>query len=296
MKNLASKEVKIGIAFVVSLFILYFGINFLKGVNIFKPTNSYIVAFDDVTGLTLSSPVVVNGFQVGLVSSMHLDEKTNKVNVEMNLNKGVRIPKGSKVRLDVSLLGNASLMIEQNLATTEMYTTDDIIEGSRVHGAMEAVSTQMIPEFVALLPKIDSILVGVNNIVNSPALMQSVNNAEAITENIKQSTQQLNVLMASVNKDVPVITGNLKTVSNDVAAMGSKLNAMDLNSTYNSLDATLKNVEQLSVKLNQKDNSLGLLLNDRQLYDSLNVTIGNASLLLKDVKENPGKYINVKVF
>lgn len=296
MKNLASKEVKIGIAFVVSLFILYFGINFLKGINIFKPTNSYIVAFDDVTGLTLSSPVVVNGFQVGLVSSMHLDEKTNKVNVEMNLNKGVQIPKGSKVRLDVSLLGNASLMIEQNLATTEMYTTDDIIEGSRVHGAMEAVSTQMIPEFVALLPKIDSILVGVNNIVNSPALMQSVNNAEAITENIKQSTQQLNVLMASVNKDVPVITGNLKTVSNDVAAMGSKLNAMDLNSTYNSLDATLKNVEQLSVKLNQKDNSLGLLLNDRQLYDSLNVTIGNASLLLKDVKENPGKYINVKVF
>lgn len=296
MKKLASKEIKIGIAFIACLFILYFGINFLKGINVFKPSNSYIVLFDDVSGLTLSSPVLVNGYQVGLVYSMQLSSNGKEVVTTLNLNEGVRIPKDSKVKLDVSPLGGATIIIEQNPLRNEFISPQDTIRGEKVHGMLDAISKDMIPQVNQLLPKIDSILSGLRILVNSPALTQSVNNMERITSNLETSTAQLNNLVGTLNKDVPAITKNLTTVSNDVADVTKQFKSMDFVKTYNSVDSTLHNVQHLSNKLNEKNNSLGLLLNDRQLYDSLNVTVGNASLLLKDIKENPSRYINVKVF
>ncbi|MFV0468158.1 MAG: MlaD family protein [Dysgonomonas sp.] len=296
MKKLASKEIKIGIAFIACLFILYFGINFLKGINVFKPSNSYIVLFDDVSGLTLSSPVQVNGYPVGLVYSMQLSSDGKNIITTLNLNEGVRIPKDSKVKLDVSPLGGATIIIEQNPLRNEFISPQDTIRGEKVHGMLDAISNDMIPQVNQLLPKIDSILSGLQILVNSPALTQSVNNIERITSNLETSTAQLNNLVGTLNKDVPVITKNLNTVSGDVANVTKQFKSMDFVKTYNSVDSTLHNVQQLSNKLNEKNNSLGLLLNDRQLYDSLNVTVGNASLLLKDIKENPSRYINVKVF
>lgn len=297
MKKKFSKEVKIGIAFVVALFVLYFGINFLKGINIFKPSNSYTVVFDDVTGLTLSSPVVLNGFQVGLVYSMELENDTaNKVAVIINLDKGVKLNKGSKVRLDVSLMGNATVILEQNPYTEEYYTMDDRIPGVRIAGMMESIGADVLPQVGALVPKIDSILMGLQLLVNNPALVKSLENVEIITSDLATSSKQLNQMMLSLNKNIPTMTNNMTTVSKDLAGMTSQLKSIDLASSYNSIDSTLRNVQGLSNKLNSKDSSLGLLLNDRELYDSLNVTISNASLLLKDVKENPSRYINVKVF
>jgi len=104
------------------------------------------------------------------------------------------------------------------------------------------------------------------------------------------------VMMSSLNKDVPAITGNLSKMSNDLTNVSGKLSNLDIEATYQAVDSTMKNIQNLSSKINSKDNSIGLLLNDRQLYDSICGTINNASLLLKDVKENPSRYINIKVF
>jgi phospholipid/cholesterol/gamma-HCH transport system substrate-binding protein len=297
MKKIFSKEVKIGIAFIAALFILYYGINFLKGINIFKPTNSYIVVFDDVTDLSLSSPVLLNGYKVGLVYSMELiNTKDQKIAVTVNLDKGVKIPTDSKVKLDISLMGNASVIIDKNPYTTSYYNSNDTLQGIRIKGLMESMSATVVPQVTELVPKLDSIMSGLQTIVNHPALTKSLDNIEIITSEMTATTRQLNQMMATLNKDIPTISNNMSVASNDLTAMTGQFKSMDFISTYNSVDSTLKNVQDLTTKLNSKNSSLGLLLNDRQLYDSLNVTIGNASQLLKDVKENPSKYINVKVF
>ena len=97
-----SKEVKIGMAFVIAIFILYYGISFLKGINLFRPSNSYMVVFDDVAGLTQATPVTLNGYPIGLVSSMKLDtEHGNRIITYLDMNKGVQLPKGSQMILDV---------------------------------------------------------------------------------------------------------------------------------------------------------------------------------------------------
>ncbi len=291
-----SKEVKIGIAFVIAIFLLYYGISFLKGINIFKSSNSYIVVFDDVTGLTQATPVTLNGFKVGLVSSMKLDPNNPKrVGAFLDMDKGMKIPKDSKMSLDVSVLGSANIILETNPYTKEYVSSSDTIIGARKKGMMDAADT-MLPQIQQLLPKIDSILTGIQTLVNSPALTQSLSDVNEITGDLAKSTKQLNSMMGALNKEVPVITGNLSKMSNDLTNVSGQLNQVDLVSTYKSVDMTMKNIEGLSSKLNSKDSSLGLLLNDRQLYDSINGTISNASLLLKDVRENPSKYINIKVF
>lgn len=291
-----SKEFKIGIAFVLALFLLYFGISFLKGVNIFKPSNSYVVVFDDVTGLTKSTPVTVNGFNIGLVSDIKLDaENPTKILTYINLQKDIKIPKGSKLFLDVSALGNSSLMLEFNQSSTDYLHPTDTIYGVRKAGLMDAAG-EFVPQLGNLIPKIDSILTGIQLLVNNPALNESLTNVNLITSELASSSKQLNLLLNNMNKDVPMMTNNLKSITHDLSETTKQLNQIDLAAASQSIGSTLKNIENLSSKLNSKDNSVGLLLNDRQLYDSLNITISNASLLLKDVKENPQRYINVKVF
>ncbi len=291
-----SKEVKIGIAFIIAMFLLYYGISFLKGFNLFKPSNTYIVVFDNVAGLTQATPVTINGFQVGLVSSMELDpENPNRIITYLNMDKGLKIPKGSKMYLDVSMLGTASILMETNPYTTEYISNSDTIIGTRKKGMLDAAD-KMVPQIQDLLPKIDSILTGINTLVNSPALSQSLSDVNQMTADLAKSTKQLNIMMASINKDIPVVTGNLSTMSNDLTGLTKQFKQMDIASTYKTVDSTMKNIQQLSTKISSKDSSLGLLLNDRNLYDSINSTLNNASLLLKDVRENPSRYINVKVF
>jgi len=288
MSKKISKEVKIGIAFILALVILYFGISFLKGVNIFKPAHSYRISFDDVTDLTVSTPVLLNGYQIGLVNSMAMDENTKKIVVNINLNKDIKIPVGSEFKIDGGMLGGAKLILTLKEGVNNYYTSDDIIAGKREKGLLDTAAG-IVPEVSGLLPKIDSILTGIQIIVAHPAMSSSLNNVDAITANLKTSTQELNRLMATLNQDVPSITSNFAQASEELT---DKVMSLDINS----INVTLKNIENLSDRFNAKDNSVGLLLNDRQLYDSINSTLNNASLLLKDLKENPGRYINVKVF
>lgn len=214
-----SKEVKIGMAFVIAIFILYYGISFLKGINLFRPSNSYMVVFDDVAGLTQATPVTLNGYPIGLVSSMKLDtEHGNRIITYLDMNKGVQLPKGSQMILDVSMLGSATIIVKESDNKTEFISPSDTIIGIRNKGMLDAAGG-MIPQIQNLMPKIDSILTGINVLVNNPALSQSLSDVNQITGDLAKTTKQLNVMMAALNKDVPTITGNLSQASTDFATM-----------------------------------------------------------------------------
>ncbi len=294
MKKIFTKEAKIGIVSIISLALLYFGINYLKGINLFKPANHYEVIFTNVKDVTVSSPVFVDGFKVGLVRSLSLDYQTlDKITVDISLEKEMKINKGSYITISKSFLGGAELHIHLNKYVSDYYTPGDTIEGRLAPDIMGTVEKEMLPQVVNLLPKIDSIMTGVQTLLNHPALAQSFANIERTTANLEKSTNQLNGLLL---KDVPVIVSNLKTVTNDFAAVSSELKGIDFNRTFNSINATLDNLKLTTEKLNSPENSLGLLLNDKQLYENLNSTADNASKLLLDLKQNPKRYVHFSVF
>ncbi len=294
MKKIFTKEVIIGITAIISLVILYFGLNYLKGINIFKPTNHYYVQFKNIPELQKSSAVYVDGFQVGIVSAIEYNyDQPENITVQISLNKSMKIQSGSYVELSSSLTAGASLHIVLNKYVTTYCSIGDTITGNLRVGPMDKVTNEIIPQVSSLLPKIDSILTGLDRLVNHQALQQSVDYIEQTTHNLALASTQLNALM---RQDIPVIVHNFKDISNDLTIISGNFKRLDFETTLTQLNSTLDNVEKVSLKLNSNDNSIGLLLNDRTLYDNLNNVSENASSLLIDLQAHPKKYVKLSLF
>ena len=294
MKTVFTKEAKIGLVSIVSLALLYLGINYLKGVNLFKPVNHYYVAFSNVKGVTVSSPVFVEGFKVGLVREISYDyDTTGKISVLVSLEDKMRINKGSYITVVNSFLGGAELHIHLNTFVDDYFKSGDTIEGRMESDMMTAVQENLLPSIERMMPKLDSILGGLQTLVNHPALTQSLAHVEQTTASLAHSSRQLDQMLA---KDVPVIVENLKGITTNFESVSGQLKELDLAGTMRTVNATLANLKLTTDKLNSADNSLGLLLNDRQLYDNLNGTMENASLLLLDLREHPKRYVHFSLF
>ncbi|MEG1543645.1 MAG: MlaD family protein [Tannerellaceae bacterium] len=294
MKNLFTKEAKIGLVTIVSLALLYFGINYLKGINLFQPANHYYVAFNNVKDVTISSPVFVEGFKVGLVRSINYDyDAIDKITVEISLEKEMKINKGSYITIVKSLLSGAELHIRLNKYVDDYMITGDTIEGRMGEDMMEAVQDKILPGVESILPRIDSLLCSLQAIVSHPSLAQSLTHIERTTSNLEASTRQLNRLLI---KDVPGIVSDLQIITTNFADISTGLKTLDLATTVNTMNATLSNLKMTTEKLNSTDNSMGLLLNDKTLYNNLNSTADNASKLLFDLKQNPKRYVHFSVF
>ncbi len=296
------KNILIAVTVIASLCLLYWGIEFLKGVNMFKPANFYYAKFEKVDGLVEAAPVMINGYPVGQVREIKYDFATNEISVMLAMNRDLKIPKGSSAHIVSSITGASTL--ELRLAGgTDYYQVGDEIQGEKSAGLMDKVSTEVMPQVSGILPKVDSIMGGVNALVANPALQMSISRLDAITQQLAQSSQQLNLLLSNLNKSVPGvmnnvtgITGNLTHASDNLNVMSGNLKALPLDSTLNQINATIANLQALTAKLNEPNSSLGLLLNDQSLYNNANQTIADLDSLFVDIKKNPKRYINVKLF
>ena len=290
-----SKNVKIGIAFLVSLVMIYFGLNFLKGVNVFQKQNSYIAVFDNVNSLNVSSPVLVNGYQIGLVNSITMME-TDSMNlaVEIRLDKGFKVKKGSKLEFNSDFLGSSSVSLLNNPYSTEFISPGDTIEGTRAVGLMDGVA-KVIPKTDSIMSRIDSVSIALQNLATDPAWLSAIESMSGTMKQLQASSISLRNVMTELEKDLPNIADNLSTVSTDFRKISGNLAAIDIESTFKSVDSTVVNLKHLSESLTSTDNSLGKLTNDTQLHDSLTSTINSATQLLQDIRENPEKYLSIRL-
>jgi phospholipid/cholesterol/gamma-HCH transport system substrate-binding protein len=297
MKKIFSKEVIIGLVTTTSLFVLYFGLNYMKGINLFKPTNHYYVLMPNVSELQKSSPVFIDGFKVGIVNSIQYkfdDLNTNNIVVQISLDENIKLKSGSYAELKSGLTSGAYLNLVINRQAAVPYCqVGDTIEGISTTGLMDQLSAKLLPQIENLIPRLDSILSGIQVLVNHPALTQSLNHIETTTANLQNSSGQLDRLLS---KDVPVIVSNLNKVSSDFTVVSDRLKELDLQATLAKVDRVMQNIDQISKQLNSRDNTLGLLLNDRSLYDHLDSTARNASDLFLDIREYPKNYVHFSIF
>ncbi len=293
MKNL-TKEVKIGFAAILSLLLLYYGINYLKGINLMKPANYYYIVFEDVTGLTVSSPVYINGYKAGLVRSLEYDyANPGHVIVEIAMDKELSISKGTTAEYRSDLMGTAAVNLTLNLQNRDCFIPGDTLPNKQNVSLMQKVEKDVVPKLTQIMSRMDTVLAGLQAVVQNPALNQSINNLEATTSELSKTSASLNKMMSN---DVPVVIGNLITMSKDFTAVSGNLKQVDFARTMISVDSTLNNLKTLSSKLNRSDNTLGLLIRDRLLYDNLSATAGSANQLIIDLKENPKRYVHFSVF
>lgn len=291
-----TKEVKIALVAIAGVVVLFFGMNFLKGLNIFSSEDNYYVQFSDITGLSSSSPVYADGFKVGVVKDVIYDyTHTEGSKVLIGVDKQLRIPQGSSAEIVSDMLGNVKVNLLLANNPREKVAPGGLIKGMINDGAMGKLQ-DMVPAVEKMLPKLDSIMTSLNAILADPAIRQSLHNVQTITDNLTTSTAQLNTLMAGLNKNVPGMMAKANNVLDNTETLTANLAAVDVASTMRQVDQTIANVQQLTAKLNSKEGSLGLLMNDTQLYDNLNSTMRNADSLVIDLRQHPKRYVHFSVF
>ena len=291
-----TKEIKIALVAIVGILVMYFGINFLKGMNLFSTTNAYYMTFDDIQGLGASTPIYADGYKVGTVDGLEYDYKENgPIKVKVDIIKDLRIPQGSKAEIVKDLMGNlqVNLLLANN--PRERVEPGGIIPGA-VNGGMMDKAANLVPVVEKMLPKLDSILTSVNALLADPALAASLHNVETITSNLTVSTRELNTLMAGLNKQVPGMIGKANGVLDNTNRLTANLASLDVQGTLNKVNQTLESAHQFTEKLNSNQGSLGLLMNDTKLYDNLTSTMGHADSLVIDLKAHPKRYVHFSVF
>ena len=294
--NKFSKEIQIALVAIVGLVVLFIGLQFLKGLNLFSTDSRYFVKFDNISGLSVSSPVYANGYRVGVVEEIIFDyEKRGDIVAVVGVDKKLRLPQGSFAEIASDLLGNIKLELIFGSDASTLMAPGDTLTGGLQLGAM-ARAADMIPQIEKMLPKLDSILASVNTLLADPALANSLHNVDQITADFTKTTKELNLLTASINRQMPEILQNANGVLANTNKLTGNLNDLDIAATMGHVNTTLQNVEQMTAMLNSKEGTLGLLMRDPSLYWNLNSTMMHADSLMIDLKSHPKRYVHFSVF
>lgn len=306
MKKLAKREISIGLSVIVAILILIFGIDFLKGINLFRPANFYMAYYDNVDGLDVSAPVKVNGYKVGQVREINFDyANPGKSEVVLALNKNLHLPVDSRAIIKASLMGEAYIEIDVGKEASMIPVGGDVptVQGG---GILDGLSDELMPKITRTLTVVDSLLVNLNSVVSDPALKSSVINLEGISNNILGASHGLDQLM---NRQVPSIINNangivsnfnqvmyrVDTISGNLVVLTDQLNRMPLTQTVEGLNATVANLESFSSQLKNQNSTLGKLMNDPELYNRINNVAASVDSLIVDIKRNPKRYISIKL-
>lgn len=276
-----SRELKVGILAIVCLGILYFGFNFLKGVNIFSPTKVYVGQFDRMNGLTAQSPVYIKGYQVGLVEAIQYDfSRTPAFTVVVSIDKAIELPRGTEMALvSDGLLGGGAIELQlPALMNRAMpYQDGDTLITQIVPGLMDNLQTGLLAQLDSVLTEATNLLATLNNEVEQGSLHTTLQNIEHITNNLTVSGRDIRQLthtqLPDLMRKVDQTMAGLQTIVTDVQAA-------DLQSIILSLDSTIAVLNQA---LQSEDGTLGLLLNDTQLHDNLNTTLKNLDAAVLNV-------------
>ncbi|MDE6344361.1 MAG: MlaD family protein [Muribaculaceae bacterium] len=298
MSRIIRKETVIGACTVIAICILFFGIEYLKGINIFKPANYYYVSYTNVNGLAISSPVTVNGFKVGLVHDIQYEyDNPGHVLVELNLDKKLRIPKGTIAMIQSDLLGTASVVLQMGTAP-DAHPVGDHLIGKTDAGMMGAIGESLLPSVESIIPKVDTLLVSVNRLTSDSSLLAAIGRLDAISRSIDRTRRNIDASVAKLPgtmDNVNGITSNINQISQNLATVSDELKGLPLKSMMEKANTTMANLSQVTGELNNPNSTLGLLLHDRALYDNLNSAMADLDSLFVDIKRSPKRYISIKL-
>ena len=296
-KNFFTREVRVGIMAVVAIFVLYFGLNFLKGVDIFSPINYYYATYDNIGGLVPSSPVYVKGYKVGQVEEVKYDFTIQEsFVVKISVSKDIKLPKGSKIELyDDGLMGGKAIQIvfEPLKGDYAAYASGDTIESQIGGGLMAQLSGELMPKIESISTQADSLLRSVRVLIESKEIKNSLTSIEKTTTDLATTSAQLKKIM---NKDVPNVLSDVNTVTGDLKKVSGNLSKIDFAATFASIDYTIKNLNLMTDKINSGEGSIGMLLNNKDLYVNLSNTAASADQLIIDLKNNPKRYVHFSLF
>lgn len=310
-----NNETKIGLLAVAGVAVLIIGFNFLKGKNLFKKEKFVYAFYDDVQGLTQSNPVVINGLQVGNIAKLDGGKDVKRIKVSVNFTEDINIPKNSVAFINPNLLGSTSLEIKLGNSNVYLKPGDTLLT-TLSGGAFETALKMINPvlyEVRNATKSLDSVL----QIIGSVFDPSTKSNIRGILANLNTTTASFAYSAASLQSllnpqsgalaksldNVNTFTGNLATnneMLNQIMANANKASAnfanLNFQRTLLNLDSAVNVLKAGVQKIDSKEGSLGLLLNDTKIYDNLTSTSNKINILLDDIRVHPKRYLSISVF
>lgn len=281
-----ANELKIGFWTIASIVALVFGIKFLKG-QLHTSTVYYMVS-SNVERVAESSHVKLNGYKVGFVGSMNFDYKTNKIVLGLYLDPSLKLPKGTSAIIQPDLLGNSNVYLTMGNSNEMMVSGDTLAGGEMAPGLTDGIADAM-PAVMALLPKVDSLLSGLNVVVRESKLQESLLEINTLSHKLDRTLSEL-------NRELPGILSNMNDATANLDTLSVELKQAHIQEIIQQASATLDSVNLMVATLNSTEGTAGKLINSDALHTQLEETLGHVDSLVTDIKEHPKRYINIKLF
>lgn len=303
-------EIKIGIVGFGILLLLFFGIKFLKGIDVFQKETTYYVFYDNVSGMYEGNYIYLNGMKVGYVKDIEaMGERAEKFLVTVAVDSKIKITDDSKmVFFSADILGSKAMKIELGNGNRILENKDTIMGGVEL-GMLDKLGSSIAP----MAQNLDSILFATKNILNQQTqnnLQHTFANLEATSERLSSISGQFDNLMKNEKEKIGKIISNTESITSNLKNNNDELNNIiskigqitdtvaqaQLGSTILQTTQTLEKLNNVLGVIEKGKGNIGLLINDEGLYKSLDESAKKLDALIEDIKANPKKYINVSVF
>ena len=283
----------------VCLFLLFFGFNFLKGVNIFSPTNGYHGTFSHLHGLEEQAAVYIRGHKVGQVDRLHYDfTRDSAFLVDISIRKDIALPQGTKMALIADgMLGGMAI----ELQFPDSSITNDqspIAKGSflpttYVPGLIESLQGELLAHVDEAVQEVDSLVAALRTQVEGEHIKRSLENVDRISGDLTSVSANLKHMMKT---QVPTIVNNADTAIANLNVIVADIKQADLKATVARVDKTVENVNGLVSDVRSQESTIGQLIYNKSLYNHIDATVLSADSLLTDLKAHPKRYVHFSVF
>lgn len=294
-----AREIKVGALATMCLFLLFFGFNYLKGVNIFSPTNSYHGKFTNLHGLELQAPVSICGHKVGQVDAIHYDyTRDTAFVIDISVNRDIRLPEGTQMALVADgLLGG--MAIELQFPQSSISNLPSPIKKGAflptcyVPGLMESIQGELLAKVAMAVEHVDTLVAQLNSQLEGDHLKSSLANVDRISGDLTYVSNDLKRLMKT---QVPGIVNNADTVIANLNSIVVDIKEADLKATVARVDTAMESVNALIADVRSPEGTIGQLLYNKSLYTHIDAAVVSADSLLTDLKANPGRYVQFSMF
>lgn len=311
-----TREVKVGLVFLVSIAILIWGFNFLKGTSLFTGKRLLYAVYNKVDGLDKANKVKVNGLNIGQVSNLSFMEGSSKIVAEFYIKSDINIPRNSVARIyGTDLLGSKAVEILLG-DSKELVESGDTLMSEMESSLKDQLSEQVEPlkkKALVLINSVDSIMTVIQSMFNEntrSSLASSLENIRNTLGNLESASSNIDTILISGKSRVQNIIANAESISKNLknnnenvnkilgnfAALSDSLNNADIPQTLRNANEAILSLKEISGKINRGEGTLGQLITNDSLYLELNNSMNSLNLLLEDIRLNPKKYVKLSLF
>jgi phospholipid/cholesterol/gamma-HCH transport system substrate-binding protein len=297
-----TKEIKIGIMVIVAIILFIFGYNYLKGKNLLEESRTFYAVYDQVEGLSKSSLVTINGLQVGTIMNINIRDDAKLV-VVMNIKNDFPFSKSSIAEIyGGDLIGGKSIAIVPDFEDKILAKPGDTLIGKIEVGLLELVNDKLSPLQQKIedgVSSVDTLLTSINYVMDDNtqnSLKNSILKFNKTIDRLSRTSVQIDNLLSENSDEFTNTMTNISEMSEKFNRISDTLSRIEFNKIVKDLEATLAQVKNITEKIDGGEGSLGLLINDKKMYNNLENASKELEELIQDMKLNPKRYVHFSVF